>query len=97
MEVNHLCALRFTLTLSKVETLEPIDAQFCTIDYVAKISGCAKKYNNRLNGGAPTHTQNIMFCVNLFPRSQSHAQPERRIAQTSKDVFSSRKYFLGSR
>ena len=35
-----------SMTLSKSETLEPIDIKFSTIDYVADISGCAENYKS---------------------------------------------------
>ena len=71
-----------TLTLSKSETLKPIDTKFCTVNYIGDISGCARKYNSRFMGAPNTNAKYItffvsflFFCVLRFahnPNAESH-------------------------
>jgi hypothetical protein len=50
--------MRFSGTCP-AETPQPINKKFCTIDYVGKVTRCAKNGCNRLPAGGPTDTQNI--------------------------------------
>ena len=47
------------------ETPKLIDTNFCMIDYIGEISGCAENHNNLLSGGAATDTT---FCTYHFLR-----------------------------
>ena len=54
------------LTPCKIESLEQIDTQFVTIDYVPEMNVCSKFGKNPFTGDFWAKGRNITFCVTLF-------------------------------
>ena len=57
--------MRFS-AIRPAETPQPTKMKFCTIDYVGKLTRCAKNDCNRLAGGCPTDRWNITSTFLLY-------------------------------
>ena len=55
-----------TMTPCKIETLEQIDTQFVTIDYVHEMNVCSKFGKNPITGDFWAKGWNITFCVTFL-------------------------------